>query len=142
MLEMLLLAVALVGPPGPETQGRASKAPAPRKRVAVWAGPLLGSILADQVTTERGLKLNGRVGRDGRVLEMHELNPMPGMGTLGGRVAWQSAELGAVVLALRSDKAQVRKLGKIGCVTAVAAHSVAAWLNEKHRGQALKALGK
>lgn len=139
---MLLLAVALVGPPGPETQGRASKAPEPRKRVAVWAGPLLGSILADQWTTERGLKLNGRVGRDGRVLEMHEANPMPGMGTLAGRVAWHSAELGAVVLALRSSKPGLRRAGKVAAVGSALVHLGAAWLNEKHRGQALKVLGK
>jgi len=124
VLEMALVALLAVAGPvtGPE--------PA-RKHTLAWALPVAGSILADQWTTQRALAVG-----------LHEANPVPGMGTLGGRVAWHSAELALIAGAVRSDVRWVRKAGRIGAVVSVLVHGGAAWINVRHRAEALRLKGQ
>jgi hypothetical protein len=124
LLVTLILAAALAT--GPEPASQVAR-PEPRKHGLAWALPVAGSILTDQWTTQRALAVG-----------LHEANPVPGMGSLGGRVAWHSAELALIAGAVRSDSARVRKAGRIGAVVSVLIHGGAAWINVRHRAEALR----
>ena len=140
MLETLILDLALVGPPAPpEPRAESSKVEEPRKHWAAWAGPVAGSIIGDLWTTQRALGFDGKPAPGGKVWVMKEQNRLPGMGTFGGRVAWMSVEGAAITWALKSESKRTRVVGKVAAVVSMLVHSRAAWLNEKHRQEILKA---
>lgn len=108
--------------------------------VNLWTAAVASSIVSDQFTSERVLRLNGTPdrGHPGNLWEIHETNPTPGMQTFGGRLAWHAAELGAITWGLRSKKPAVRWIARGFAVASVFAHVRGSFLNVQHRSLMLK----
>lgn len=94
--------------------------------------PLGTSIVADQVTTYRCLKLNGYEG-----YSVREGNKLPGMQSQTGRILWNAGEFSAIYFTQRSSSRRVRKVGKIAGITLTILHVSCAIHNEKTRQQIL-----
>lgn len=92
----------------------------PLLAVSLWTIPVAGALVADQITTQQGLRM-GYVER----------NPLPGMHTLPGRIAWHSVEFGAIGWALHSKHPGWRRAGKLAAVASILAHGTAAVLNSR-----------
>jgi hypothetical protein len=142
MLIGLVMAVALVGPVQSGAGGEASVAGEPQRAEAkmgkrwLWLLPMAGAMVADQVSTERALAVNRRGG-----WKTWEANPLPGMNTLGGRLAWGLGEAGVLGLAVHSQDKRFERAGKVGAVMSALVHGYFAVRNERLRGRILQAGG-
>lgn len=100
---------------------------------SLWQAAAGAGIVADHITTERVMPLNGRYG-----WEVHEANPTPGMQTFKGRLLWSAVEFSALSLALNSKRPKIRKAGKVGVVVMVVGHTICSIVNERHRAEILR----
>jgi hypothetical protein len=88
--------------------------------LSLWTPAVAVAVGADHLTTEKALRM-GYVER----------NPLPGMQTLPGRLAWSTAQLGAIAWATHSKSPKVRRAGKAAAVVCIGVHLGAAYLNSR-----------
>jgi len=124
------------GPPAPAAPS--SEAPAQRRgHSTIWTVAVAGGIIADQVTTQRVLALDGLTTPGYAPRRAWEQNRTPGMQSFGGRLAWSAAELGAITWGLHSEKPTIRRWAKVAAVASILAHGYCSVHNARERNRAL-----
>jgi len=103
----------------------------------LWSAAVAGAIVADQVTTERVLVLDGLTTPGYKPRPAWEQNRTPGMQSFGGRLAWSAAELGVITWGLHSEKPAIRKWAKVAAVASVLTRGYCAVHNIRERNKAL-----
>jgi len=125
------------GPPAPPTYRMPDAERPSRSSVVPWAAPVLAAIVADQITTQRVLALDGLQTPGYAPRRAWEQNRTPGMQSFGGRIAWNAAELGAITWGLHHKKPAIRKWAKIAAVASVLVHGYCSVHNARERSKAL-----